>query len=138
MASWGFRRRGRRRTRPAPVVGDPTLVVVAEGGEATASSTALAEGGFAAAEPVVLRHTLWLPSARVEEIMARFTTAGYRADESVSAATAEDGLVLVAVAQTVVVDPVVLSRERARVSSVASRASGRVEGWALLRSADMA
>ena len=136
MVTWRLPWRNGSQNASRPEPGDPGLRPLVSGtDEAVPSSVALAEAGFEDDAPVVLRHLLRVPQAELAAVSERCISHGYVIDESV-ATDVVDGLALLPVAQTMVVDAVALSRERARMASAVSRAGGRVEGWVLLRAAD--
>ncbi|AUH68737.1 MULTISPECIES: hypothetical protein [Gordonia] len=144
MVSWKLPWRSDAARAPEPVVGDPDLRVVVSGTDETvASSVALAQAGFASTEAVVLRHVVRLPASAVGGVLERVGADGYAVDESpvderVVAAgpdAADDALTTLALARVMPVDAVALSRERARIASMVSRAEGAVVGWAVLRPA---
>ncbi|ALG85178.1 hypothetical protein [Gordonia phthalatica] len=137
MVTWKWPwRKGQVKPQP-PEVGDPTLVIAVAGDdEAVATSVAFGAAGFDDDGPVVERHLLRIPASQREDVTRRCVVDGYEVDQSVPSSDADDGLVLLAVARVAVVDAVSLSRTRSRMASVASRAGGRVEGWAVLRRGD--
>ncbi|MGB3707512.1 hypothetical protein [Gordonia sp. (in: high G+C Gram-positive bacteria)] len=131
--------RGRAMAPPLPAIGDPTLVVtVSSTDETSASSTVLTEAGFTEQVPVVLRMVLSLPESAVDGVVARCAGDDYRVDDSSRSplgveTVADAGHAVVVLAQVMGVDALSLSRERAWMGSVASRAAGRVLGWAVLQ-----
>lgn len=137
MVTWKLPWRKKKRNPAPPDVGDPTLVVAVSGeDESVATSAAFAAAGFDGNGPVIERHLLWIPQSRRDEVIHRCVVDGYQVDGGVPVAAADDGLVLVAVARVTNPDAVSLSRTRSRMSSTASRAGGRVAGWAILSRGD--
>ncbi|EGD55820.1 hypothetical protein [Gordonia neofelifaecis] len=137
MVSWKLPWRTGSGNSAALRIDDPSLRIVAEGADETVpSSAALASCGFDEVAPVVLRHLLQLPPVEVDAVMARLAADGYVRDPAAESDGAEDGSISVTIARVLPVDAVVLSRERARMSSMMSRAGGRVTGWAVLRVPD--
>lgn len=139
MVSWRLPWRGKTDSVEAPEVGDSGLVLAARSDdEAIASSTVLDEAGFSTLDPVVLRITLVLPAAGAPDVIARCALDGYLVDPSAVQISLDSDPIPVALARVMTVDPVSVSRERARMGSIASRANGRVHGWEVLRAPEPA
>ncbi|MFT3715494.1 MAG: hypothetical protein QM774_05965 [Gordonia sp. (in: high G+C Gram-positive bacteria)] len=101
--------------------------------EALSSSSVLADAGFSERSDVVLRHVVFLRPEETDVLVGRYAADGYSPVSAIATDPAPpDGRVAVAVARVQTVDPVSLSRERALMTSAASRVGGAYGGWTIL------
>ena len=121
-------------------VDDERIVVVAESAdEAVASSEVLGPSPWRSGRPAVLRHFLVVAVGREEDAVRIATLNGYvvgdgaAAPPGTTAVAGPPASVTLAVAKLEVFTAVDVSRERARMASLASRHQGSVLGWQVLQ-----
>ena len=135
MRLWPWRKAGKV---PVSLDGIEQATVLAEShDEAAATSSVLAEAGAQPSGDVIVRQLVFLDPQRVDELLARCTADGYtRVPGTPGDPLPPEGEVAVAVARAEEVDsstlPVLLSRERALMTSAASRVGGTFAGWSIL------
>nr|WP_198429011.1 ribonuclease E inhibitor RraB [Nocardia bovistercoris] len=106
------------------------LVVVASSfDDAEACSAALARAdAFVADHPVLLRHHLRIPAARLAEVGAIAAQDGYEPAET-DARAGEDGLVPLILRRVQTLDALHCAQERSRMAGLAQRHDGFADGW---------
>ncbi|MCZ4534943.1 hypothetical protein P9A14_14925 [Gordonia hongkongensis] len=132
----------RSRLRPRAGAGPLTLherveVVARSDDDAIASSVALDASSWRAADEVILRHVVEVPSDRRADAAAVAALDGYESvdDErwGPRPAPRDDRLVVLVLARVQLLDAMHLSQERSRMASLGSRHGGFAREWAVLQ-----